>query len=542
MKFLAILRDSLREAIDAKVFYVMIGLSSLLILLALSCTFRPRPGGAMLMQMATVPLIVDLKDLNLSGEQDPEQIVGQFFRRFHGGVYQVVKVEPTNGAPDLPDSTFLVRLSAKITPLAGAAAKDPEQHIRQHFGQIDQWRVAEVIDVRRVEVSPDKPEPGAGKMQGGQRNPGLIERGLAWLGNVVNRQITEEFEVTARVTRAGRRFWPYDFSLFFGFLPLFNTPPGSQGEAGRPGDIPLGVPLGLQLFVLENYIVSGIGAWVAILVSVVLSAFFIPNMLRKGTVDLLLVKPISRITLLLYKYVGGLVFILVNTAVAVIGVWMALGVRSGIWAPAFLITVLIITFFFAILYSVSTLFGVLTRSPVVAILLTCFVWLFLFVVGVTQGLIETERKRDNLNRLHAGGPLLAGIIGVQAAPQSSGPFLALPLLSGTIQHNIRRRGPGPEFDGGNFGPPDTSLLTRPVSWTNGFTKAVAVLHYILPRTRDLDNLTTHLVLSDLVFSGKIGGQFFAPTPISWGGTLTVSGLFISLMLALSCWRFAIRDY
>ncbi len=48
MKFLAILRDSLREAIDAKVFYVMIGLSTLLIGLAFTCTFKPRPGGDML--------------------------------------------------------------------------------------------------------------------------------------------------------------------------------------------------------------------------------------------------------------------------------------------------------------------------------------------------------------------------------------------------------------------------------------------------------------------------------------------------------------
>src|SRR5690349_8619235 len=41
MKYLAILRDSVREAIDAKVLYVMLGLSTLLILLVLSLSFRP---------------------------------------------------------------------------------------------------------------------------------------------------------------------------------------------------------------------------------------------------------------------------------------------------------------------------------------------------------------------------------------------------------------------------------------------------------------------------------------------------------------------
>ena len=55
-------------------------------------------------------------------------------------------------------------------------------------------------------------------------------------------------------------------------------------------------------------------------------------MLRKGTVDMLVVKPIHRVALLLYKYIGGLTFIFLNTVVAIGGVWLALGLRSGIWA------------------------------------------------------------------------------------------------------------------------------------------------------------------------------------------------------------------
>ena len=43
MKYLAILRDSLREAIDTKVLYVMVGLSVLLVLFILSCRFDPLP-------------------------------------------------------------------------------------------------------------------------------------------------------------------------------------------------------------------------------------------------------------------------------------------------------------------------------------------------------------------------------------------------------------------------------------------------------------------------------------------------------------------
>src|SRR5207245_1448993 len=39
MKFLAIMRDSLREAIDSKVFFVMVGLSGVFILLAFTLSF-----------------------------------------------------------------------------------------------------------------------------------------------------------------------------------------------------------------------------------------------------------------------------------------------------------------------------------------------------------------------------------------------------------------------------------------------------------------------------------------------------------------------
>src|SRR5260370_37088846 len=107
---------------------------------------------------------------------------------------------------------------------------------------------------------------------------------------------------------------------------------------------------------IEHRLVNVLGAPIALLVSVVRAVFSIPNMLRKGTVDLLLVKPIRRPTLLLYKYVGGLTFIFLNTALAVGGVWLVLSLRSGVWAPGFLMSIPLITFYFAILYSLSTLF------------------------------------------------------------------------------------------------------------------------------------------------------------------------------------------
>ena len=53
---------------------------------------------------------------------------------------------------------------------------------------------------------------------------------------------------------------------------------------------------------------------------------------------------------------------LILTAFTVGGVWVAIGLRTGFWTPHFLAVIPLLTFYFAILYAVSTLAAVLTRS------------------------------------------------------------------------------------------------------------------------------------------------------------------------------------
>jgi ABC-type transport system involved in multi-copper enzyme maturation permease subunit len=276
------------------------------------------------------------------------------------------------------------------------------------------------------------------------------------------------YEVTVKPTSVMRRFWPHTFSLFFGALPF------GQG----------GFPLGGQLYLIEDLLVGSIGASIALLVSIIITAFFIPNMLRKGTVDMLVVKPIRRPTLLIYKFLGGLTFILLNTALVVVGVWAALGIRSGVWAPGFLLMIPVLTFSFAILYSVSTLFAVLTRSAVVAILMTCLVWFVLFITTTIHGIFEERRRVEEKN--------------------------------------------------------ETPVEAR---WGNNlFGRIVDVVYSVLPRRGDMDSLTTQLLVRDLLTDNQIEAQKLNPRKISWLESLAVSGVFIAVMLGFSCWRFASKDY
>src|SRR5262249_34411020 len=129
------------------------------------------------------------------------------------------------------------------------------------------------------------------------------------------------------------------------------------------GAIPNGgfsAPLAYQIYVLAAFVLKP-GAFIALLTGVVITSFFIPNMLRKGTVDFLLVKPIHRWVLLLYKYIGGLTFIFLCTAYTIGGIWLVLGIRTGLWANGSLLWILTLPFFFAILYAISSFIAVLTR-------------------------------------------------------------------------------------------------------------------------------------------------------------------------------------
>src|SRR5581483_11135960 len=105
--------------------------------------------------------------------------------------------------------------------------------------------------------------------------------------------------------------WRYEPKILFAIpLPFFHT---SVRE---------------MVYFVESTLVSGLGAWVAVLVGVVITASFVPTMLQKGAVELWLSKPIHRPVLLAYKYLGGLVFVFLLTAVTVLGVWAAIGLRS----------------------------------------------------------------------------------------------------------------------------------------------------------------------------------------------------------------------
>jgi len=125
---------------------------------------------------------------------------------------------------------------------------------------------------------------------------------------------------------------------------------------------------------IELRMANVFGGFIGVLVAIMACSGFVPSMLQKGTLDLVLARPIGRGRLLLFKYVGGLWFVFILATVLIGGCWLAITVRTGYANPWFLATIVTITAVFGVIYSVSVLVGVLTRSGTLAALLAIFVW------------------------------------------------------------------------------------------------------------------------------------------------------------------------
>ncbi len=104
------------------------------------------------------------------------------------------------------------------------------------------------------------------------------------------------------------------------------------------------------------------------------SSGFIPSMLEKGNIEILLSKPISRAELILGKYFGVSAMVLANIAYAILGFWLLIGFKFNYWDGSLLLAILTITFAFCLLYSLIILIGILTKSSLTAMMLTYLIF------------------------------------------------------------------------------------------------------------------------------------------------------------------------
>ena len=127
---------------------------------------------------------------------------------------------------------------------------------------------------------------------------------------------------------------------------------------------------------LEISIITPLAS-LGLLLAIFASSSFIPIMLEKGNIDLLLSKPVSRTQLLWGKYFGGILVVFINIALLIIGVWLSISIKFSIWSFAFIWSIVIITFIFAVLYALIVLFGVVTKGSMFGMMFAYLIFLIL---------------------------------------------------------------------------------------------------------------------------------------------------------------------
>jgi ABC-2 type transport system permease protein len=131
--------------------------------------------------------------------------------------------------------------------------------------------------------------------------------------------------------------------------------------------------------------------------SVFASAGLIPSVLEPGRIELLLSKPLSRSHILLGRFAGNVLVVALNTSYLVLGVWIILGLKTGIWSPVFLISIATTTFIFAVLLAVVVFIGVTLESAAAATMITVALMIISPILAQTSlmmRLLSSEWSRN----------------------------------------------------------------------------------------------------------------------------------------------------
>jgi ABC-type transport system involved in multi-copper enzyme maturation permease subunit len=350
MRFIAIIEDTFREAAASYVTLIQLALTIVFVILLASISFTPGDADQSLQPFG--PYLLEAQ------RTDPDATrLFQDYRLNVRNPFEVRGQDKTVGPPK-PGSDYHLTLTVNCEdPGAGEelrrSSERMQEFLRREFGRLGSWRYFEVTDVR---------------LQG--------DAAGRWVPNGAR------FELTTRPSADLRLAWSCHVTALFGLVDF-----GTYNSR----------PLGRWLWEIENDMMNTGAAWVVVLLSIVVTAGHIPNMLQKGSVDLLLVRPLTRVQLLLYRYLSGVLYVGVTVGLMFGAVWVVLGLRSGVWKPGLLLSVPVITFFFAVLYAASVLIGIISRNTVAAILMTCLVWFGLWLLSIVYAMLDSQRNNPGDN-------------------------------------------------------------------------------------------------------------------------------------------------
>lgn len=143
---------------------------------------------------------------------------------------------------------------------------------------------------------------------------------------------------------------------------------------------------------------------VGVFASLLFTATLIPRTFEPGEISLLLSKPIYRSVLFITKFFGGCVFTFFCATLLVIGIWALLGLRLDMWRPELMWCIPLYVFLFAIYFSVSALAGAIWRNAIVSLIIVLVFWLGVTLIGFGQNSMnEFIVKARRVTEISANG-------------------------------------------------------------------------------------------------------------------------------------------
>jgi ABC-type transport system involved in multi-copper enzyme maturation permease subunit len=292
----------------------------------------------------------------------------------------------------------------------------------------------------------------------------------------------------------------------------------------------------VYLGIFSLFIVNVWLAWISAIIALLSTSSIVPNFVSQGAVELTVSRPVSRTTIFLTKYVGGLLFVVLQVGVFSIGAFFTAGFRIGVWDPAMFLAIPLVTLFFSYLFCVNVLIGVITRSTLTALIVTLAFWFTTFSLQSADNLAQVAQLQEEsaINRLDdsISEALATGSLG---DPDES---------VQKMQQRLEQR---------------TESLATLKAWTG----PLGIARWFLPETTNTVGLLKIALEHDAstTFEDILSGRIFQPkekpkddfqkaqveqqeviAAIPWWLTIGKSLIFEAVILTFAVWIFRRRDY
>ncbi len=149
----------------------------------------------------------------------------------------------------------------------------------------------------------------------------------------------------------------------------------------------------LYIGIFSDVIVEYWLSWIAIILALISTCTLFPDFLAGGAIDLVLSKPLTRVTTFAMKYVLSLLFVILQVLLFCAGIFLCIGLRLGEWNWMIFAAVPVVTLMYSYVFAVCVLAAMLTRSAITALLLTLLFWSSLWGMQTAEGLLLNFRIR-----------------------------------------------------------------------------------------------------------------------------------------------------